>query len=174
MCWKHLVFPDINPSDMGRQIPIRLLMECTSLVKLVVDRSSGCATTLALPKHCSEKALEYAAKIKWKNLEVLPIRRSNNMAEIIPHISLHCKNFAQLIAPGLVTFVPNIRYLFLKVSGIDRENLVILQGCKELVSLDIRDCIGFEDDDAERLQLALHIPAFMCEGSGILILPLTD
>lgn len=97
------------------------------------------------------------------------------MAKIIPHISLHCKNFPQLIAPGLVNFVPNIRYLFLKVSGIDRENLVmILQGCKELASLDVRDCIGFEDDDAERLQLALHIPAFMCEGSGILILPLTD
>ncbi|RVW83655.1 hypothetical protein CK203_039285 [Vitis vinifera] len=156
-------------------------MECTSLIKLAVDRGSGYDTTLALPKHCSEKAREYAAKIcqkktnKWKNLEVLPIKWSYNMAEIIPHISLHCKNFPQLIAPGLVNFVPNIRYLFLKVSGIDRENLVmILQGCKELASLDVRDCIGFEDDDAERLQLALHIPAFMCEGSGILILPLTD
>ncbi|KAL6315253.1 hypothetical protein AAG906_000332 [Vitis piasezkii] len=211
MCWQHLVFPDINPSDMGRQIPVRLLIQSTSVVKLVVNRSSGCATTLALPKHCSEKALEYAAKkcpalkilvlhdfmphessilipkliSKWKNLEVLSLRWSYNMADIIPQIGFHCKKFVQLNAPNsiigkdessaMVTFVPNIRHLFLKGSGIKQENLVIiLQGCKELVSLDVSDCIGFKDDDAEILQLASHIPAFVCEGSRILIPQLTD
>lgn len=41
---------------------------------------------------------------------------------------------------------------------------MILQGCKQLVHLDVRECSGFHADDAKILRLASHIPAFMCEG----------
>ena len=43
--------------------------------------------------------------------------------------------------------------------------MMIILGCKELASLDARDCTGFKADDAGILQLASHIPAFKCEGS---------
>ena len=31
----------------------------------------------------------------------------------------------------------------------------------------MRDCFLFEESDAETLELASHIPSFMCEGSSI-------
>ncbi|CBI16984.3 unnamed protein product, partial [Vitis vinifera] len=147
-----------------------LRSKCPALKILVLHDFMPHESSILIPKLIS----------KWKNLEVLSLRWSYNMADIIPQIGFHCKKFVQLNAPNsiigkdessaMVTFVPNIRHLFLKGSGIKQENLVIiLQGCKELVSLDVSDCIGFKDDDAEILQLASHIPAFVCEGSRILI-----
>ena len=159
------------------ELMIRIVkfFRCPALKILVLHDFMPHESSILIPKLIS----------KWKNLEVLSLRWSYNMADIIPQIGFHCKKFVQLNAPNsiigkdessaMVTFVPNIRHLFLKGSGIKQENLVIiLQGCKELVSLDVSDCIGFKDDDAEILQLASHIPAFVCEGSRILIPQLTD
>lgn len=113
---------------------------------------------------------------KWKNLEMMSLGSRHNMEEILVQISLHCNNFIMLFAPhiyvgkdeatAIVTSLPNLKYLVLKGSTIEWENLVmVLQGCKKLLGLDVRKCIGFEEDDAEILALASHIPTFMCEGS---------
>lgn len=113
---------------------------------------------------------------KWKNLEMLSLGSRHNMEEILAQISLHCNNFIMLFAPqiyvgkdeatAIVTSLPNLKYLVLKGSTIEWENLVmVLQGCKKLLRLDVRKCIGFEENDAEILALASHIPTFMCEGS---------
>uniref|UniRef100_F6I3L5 F-box/LRR-repeat protein n=1 Tax=Vitis vinifera TaxID=29760 RepID=F6I3L5_VITVI len=113
---------------------------------------------------------------KWKNLEMLSLGSRHNMEEILAQISLHCNNFIMLFAPqiyvgkdeatAIVTSLPNLKYLVLKGSTIEWENLVmVLQGCKKLLRLDVRKCIGFEKNDAEILALASHIPTFMCKGS---------
>ena len=110
---------------------------------------------------------------KWKNLELLKIERPciHNMEKILKEISLHCKNFCHLEidnipiihneeASAIVTFLPNIRYLHLRHGIIDQKNLkIILQGCKKLVHLDVRDSLSFECDD-QILELASHITNF--------------
>ena len=42
---------------------------------------------------------------------------------------------------------------------------MILQRCKELVKLDVRDCFLFDESDGVILELASHIPSFSCQGS---------
>lgn len=113
---------------------------------------------------------------KWENLQMLFIESPDNMEEILAQISLHCKKFIKLSAPGIhvgkdqaiaiVTSLPNLQHLVLRGSTIEQEYLVmILKGCRELKALDVRNCIGFDEDEAEILDLASHIPTFMCKGS---------
>ncbi|KAL6315388.1 hypothetical protein AAG906_000498 [Vitis piasezkii] len=101
-----------------------------------------------------------------------------HMKSVLPQIGLHCNNFIWLSAPYtyigkdealvMVASLPKLKYLDLHGATFEKEALVmILQGCKQLVHLDIRDCWGFRGDDAEILELASHIPSFMCEGSSI-------
>lgn len=51
--------------------------------------------------------------------------------------------------------------------------MVILQGCKELVRLGFRECVGFEVDD-EILKLASHIRTFEYECSRAKSVPPDD
>ena len=101
------------------------------------------------------------------------------MKSVLPQIGLHCNNFIWLSAPragirkyvasAIVASLPRLEYLDIPYTFFEREALVIiLQGCKKLVYLDVRKCFGFCDDDAEILELASHIPVFMCEGSRII------
>ena len=114
---------------------------------------------------------------KWKNLELLGLGRLSNMEKVFEEINCHCKNFCWLCgfgadierdtASSIVTFFPNIKYLSMRKANIDRESLeMILQGCKELVLLDARDCVGYECDD-QLLKLASHISSFQHEGSRL-------
>nr|XP_023894747.1 F-box/LRR-repeat protein At3g48880-like [Quercus suber] len=114
---------------------------------------------------------------KWKNLEQLRLGSLSNMEKVFEEINCHCKNFYWLCASGanierdtasaIVTFLPNIKYLYMRNANIDRESLeMILQGCKELVLLDARDCVGYECDD-QLLKLASHISNFQHEGSSL-------
>ncbi|KAF3954072.1 hypothetical protein CMV_020537 [Castanea mollissima] len=114
---------------------------------------------------------------KWKNLELLRLDSLSNMAKVFEEINCHCKNFHCLYACGayiredtasaIVTFLPNIKYLHMRNANIDRESLeMILQGCKKLVLLDARDCVGYECDD-QLLKLASHISNFQHEGSSL-------
>ena len=100
------------------------------------------------------------------------------LKEIMPEIGLHCNNFIWLSAPytyigkdeasALVSSLSELKYLDLHGGDFEKEALVmILQGCKQLVHLDISKSFGFDDDDAEILELASHIPSFKCEGSII-------
>ena len=97
------------------------------------------------------------------------------MEEILAQISIHCKNFAGFFAfhadikkdeaTSIVTSVPNIEYLGLRYSNIDRESLLmILKGCKKLVYFDVRNCKGIDLGDDEILKLASHIKTFEDEG----------
>ena len=112
---------------------------------------------------------------KWKNLEQLRLNSLSKMGKVFEEINCHCKNFHCLYAFGayigkdtasaIVTFLPNMKYLHIKNANIDRGSLeMILQGCKELVLLDARDCVGYECDD-QLLKLASHISNFQHEGS---------
>ncbi|XP_059590805.1 putative F-box/LRR-repeat protein 23 isoform X2 [Vitis vinifera] len=120
---------------------------------------------------------------KWKSLELMRLGKFHvglfHMKSVLPQIGLHCNNFIWLSAPhasiekdeasAIVASLPRLKYLDLHYSFFEKEALVmILQGCKKLVHLDVRKCFGFCDDDAEILELASHIPVFMCEGSGII------
>lgn len=115
---------------------------------------------------------------KWRNLEQLRLERPSNLEEILHQISCHCKNFFGLSVidsevweneVSAIVSLPNIKYLILRGTFIERKSLVmILQGCNKLELLDIRDCIGFEGDD-ELLNLASHINAFKLGGSTLSI-----
>ncbi|KAG5554037.1 hypothetical protein RHGRI_011791 [Rhododendron griersonianum] len=62
----------------------------------------------------------------------------------------------------------DVQYLDLSSSEIERENLVIiLEGCKQLFHLDVRDCKGFDEGDEEILKLASHNATFKDEGSSL-------
>ncbi|KAM7485779.1 hypothetical protein LguiA_001788 [Lonicera macranthoides] len=113
---------------------------------------------------------------KLKNLETLMLQFSLDLEEIIAQISLHCKNFIELSvtnakissdeAIAIATLLPNIKGLDLRRCKLERSDLVIiLNGCKKLEHMDVCNCIGFESDDEEILNLASHITTFKCEGS---------
>ena len=99
----------------------------------------------------------FVAKVlsKCKNLETLDFGRGMHVDKTI--------------ASAIATSLPKLKYLVLKEAKFyKREYLVmILQGCKEIVHMDVRNCIGFYYFDTEILNLASHIPVFMCEGCSI-------
>ncbi|XP_020409394.1 putative F-box/LRR-repeat protein 23 [Prunus persica] len=113
---------------------------------------------------------------KWKRLEWLTLGSSYDLVKILSQISIHCKDFWGLRvsnsnifndeAIAIVNFLPKIKHLILRDAHIDRDALMkLLQGCTELQVLDVRDCIGFSEDDGEILKLASHITNFSCKGS---------
>ncbi|ONI26248.1 hypothetical protein PRUPE_1G012600 [Prunus persica] len=114
---------------------------------------------------------------KYKTAEeVVSLGSSLNLVIILALIKTHCKNFYGLDlsmtllrereALAIVKLVPNIKCLNLKGANVSRDSLVtLLRGCKDLVVLDSRDCIGFDENDDEILKFASHINKFMCRGS---------
>ncbi|KAJ6426113.1 hypothetical protein OIU84_026656 [Salix udensis] len=115
---------------------------------------------------------------KWEHLENLWLESSDCLVYIITEIALACSKFSGLSvssatigeeqASAIVTYLPNIKSLILRGARMDLKNLVIiLQGCKNLVHLDVRDCRGFISGDERVLELASNIKTFMCEGSMV-------
>ena len=101
---------------------------------------------------------------RWKNLEMLKLGKYH-LKEIIPQIGLHYNNLIWLSSPytylgkeeasSMVSSLSELKYLDLHGGDFEKEALVmILQGCKQLVHLDISKSFGFNDDDAEILELA--------------------
>ncbi|KAF3955044.1 hypothetical protein CMV_019692 [Castanea mollissima] len=154
-----VMLPTSCPDEVFRY----LADKCPALKALYLPSVMGINRSFVLPEVIS----------KWKNLELLKIGRPciHNMERILEEISLHCKNFCHLEidnipiiqaeeASAIVTFLPNIRYLHLRHGVIDQKSLkIILQGCKKLVHLDVRDSLLFECDD-QLLELASHIANF--------------
>ncbi|KAF5936619.1 hypothetical protein HYC85_024125 [Camellia sinensis] len=106
---------------------------------------------LELPADIDHDVVSKVPKLtsNWKCLEFLRFGTTFKMKEILAQISIHCKNFAGFSvshadikkdeATSIVTSVPNIEYLGLRNSNIDRESLLmILKGCKKLVYFDVR------------------------------------
>nr|CAN65996.1 hypothetical protein VITISV_007693 [Vitis vinifera] len=171
-CWGHLIFPEyIKPDDIWEEdSPDRGFAERCPILKVLDVGLYNSSIKHIIPKFVS----------KWKSLERMRIGKFHvkSVLRLLPQIGLHCNNFIWLSAPysyirkdealGIVASLPKLKYLDLHGADFEKEAVVmILQGCKQLVHLDIRDCRGFRGDDAEILELASHIPSFMCEGSSI-------
>ncbi|KAK6914301.1 hypothetical protein RJ641_021622 [Dillenia turbinata] len=150
---------------------------CTEEALVFVANECPALRSLALPSALLLKQSALIPKLicKWKNLEVLRLEGILDMSSILPEISHHCNNFVELSAVGafvgkgqasaIVTFLPNIKRLVLRKAAIEHDCLkTILEGCNELVLLDVRDCIGFKETD-EILNLAAHVEVFISEGS---------
>ena len=114
--------------------------------------------------------------VKWKNLEFLSLGDSSSTIQILEHICSNLPNLSGLsitdgyidheTALAIVSLAPKLKYLVLEGAELDKENLVlILQGCKQLVKLDVRNCIGFDADDEDISKLASGIKNFLCAGS---------
>ncbi|XP_004308782.1 PREDICTED: F-box protein FBW2-like [Fragaria vesca subsp. vesca] len=185
-CWKRLIFPNtIDPWSsevasndrwdyhdetessrfeyftrrFAREFGLEWrLFSVPKFINNVINRSKGEAQYLKLPGICSG----YTFAIR----------------KILTHINKNCSKFCGLhlsdtsideddtITSAIIEFVPIVKFLCLSKSRICRNDLVkILKGCKELEVLDVRECIGFDEGDEKILELACHIPKFMCAGS---------
>ncbi|XP_011008558.1 PREDICTED: putative F-box/LRR-repeat protein 23 isoform X2 [Populus euphratica] len=153
---------------------------CTEEVAKYVADECPALITLSLPYDSirCESSIVPSLIGKWEHLENLWLGSSENLVNIITQISLACNKFSGLRissaiiqeeeASAIVTNLPNIKFLLLRGARIYFENLVIiLQGCKNLVHLDVRDCLGFDSDDEAVLELASNIKTFNCEGSTL-------
>ncbi|KAM5560695.1 hypothetical protein ABKV19_021721 [Rosa sericea] len=99
--------------------------------------------------------------------------RNTNLYETLVQISIHCKDIRSLHvcdtivaeeASTIVTMLPNLVYLTLEHSRIERDSLVmLLRGCKKLWCFKVWNCEGFEEDDEEMQNLASHISEFRCK-----------
>ncbi|KAF9601056.1 hypothetical protein IFM89_015982 [Coptis chinensis] len=164
------------------------------MVKVAISRSCGMATKLVVPFCFMEDWVEdflmsrsfhqgdEKAFMKLfsmlRSLEVLVLGPFDGYFwAILVGISHHCKNFLALSTNGyiyeeeasaIVELLPSIKYLKLRGSRISHNSLmVILDGCKELVLLDVSDCTGFDAGDEEILNLASRIKIFISEGSSV-------
>ncbi|KAL6211755.1 hypothetical protein ACLB2K_016978 [Fragaria x ananassa] len=95
---------------------------------------------------------------------------------VLEHVKEKCKSFCGLNvcdddirkngALAIVKFVPNIKYLWLRRARIGKQGLItLLQGCKDLELLNVRESCGFDEEDEEIAKLSTSILKFMCERS---------
>ncbi|KAM5560697.1 hypothetical protein ABKV19_021722 [Rosa sericea] len=96
---------------------------------------------------------------------------NKNLHEILVQVGIHCKRLralhifdvcvGQAEAEAIVTGVPNLVFLTLGSSRIERNTLVtLLQGCKKLCCFNVWNCEGFVVDAEEMQELGSHIREF--------------
>ncbi|XP_043705134.1 putative F-box/LRR-repeat protein 22 [Telopea speciosissima] len=181
-CWKILRFPPSLCEDedswwyddgfIGRFMDEYRIQNfsVTGFVKLVVRRSHNSAVAVILPTDCTSEVLELISNqcpsLKYLGFpyDLLSVHHGKLIQELIK-----ISNFVgDKEASAIANILPNIKYLRLKETSLPRESLkIILQGCRELVLLDARNCIGFEAEDDEILKMASHIKTFMFQGSTL-------
>lgn len=114
---------------------------------------------------------------KWKELEVLEMdSKPSNLPAVVKQIGKSCSNFHGLKLRGsiekedvaaIVGHLPNLRRLDLSTCRLGREEVIaILEGCRDLESLKVRDCVGFEADEEVRRR-GSWIKVFEHEGSMV-------
>ncbi|KAG0464781.1 hypothetical protein HPP92_018945 [Vanilla planifolia] len=112
---------------------------------------------------------------KWKDLEELELEsKPSNFLELAENISMHCKNFCRLMvsssireedAIAVARYLPKLKILELRRSYLRKEELlIILNGCRELERLSLKDCIGFDGNEREILAKVSQIKEFKSEG----------
>ncbi|XP_020580464.1 F-box/LRR-repeat protein At3g48880-like [Phalaenopsis equestris] len=133
---------------------------------------------LILPRVESEDEEQLLKAIsKWKELEVLEMEsKPSILAEMVKQIGIHCNKFKGLKLRGsikkedaaaIVGCLPNLEWLDLSSCRLGRgELLAIVDGCRHLKRLSVRDCTGFEVDE-EVKKRASGIELFEHEGSTI-------
>ncbi|XP_061992359.1 F-box/LRR-repeat protein At3g48880-like [Rosa rugosa] len=164
----------------GKAIYLRL-SPCASedVLKNAADECPA-LKLLSLPSRLVNRNASIIQEIigKWTNLEYLVLGSSYNLENFLGQISIHCKNLCLLSvanadigkdeAMAIVNLLPKLKQLILKKANIDRDDLVtLLQGCNELVLLDVSNCIGFDEEDEEIAKLASHIANFSSQGSTL-------
>ncbi|CAL9196233.1 unnamed protein product [Musa hybrid cultivar] len=111
---------------------------------------------------------------RWKELETLEMEsKPSSFLEMVRQISINCGSFSGLRMWGsikkddvsaVVDCLPRIKHLSLSKSYLPNEQLVeIISGCRELETLRVNSCIGFEVDE-EIVRRASGIKTFEHEG----------
>ena len=117
-----------------------------------------------------EKELFFRLIANRKDLEYLYFREIQSYTQtILSVIRNHCKNFKGLKKTGfmgdeealaIVNNLPRLRHLTVTSASMSRENFnLILERCRELEELTVKDCCGFEVDE-EILKMCSHINKF--------------
>lgn len=115
---------------------------------------------------------------KWKDLERLEMgTKPSTFSTMVSEISRNCGNFTALRVSGsikkedawaVVNSLPELKHLELSKSYLTKaELMVIMNGCRKLERLSVRNCLGFEADE-EVLRTGSGIKAFEHEGSKLL------
>ncbi|XP_042507804.1 F-box/LRR-repeat protein At3g48880-like [Macadamia integrifolia] len=160
-------------------VTILLPAHCTSEALELVSNECPALKFLGMPFDLVQAHGELIPTLvsKWKDLQQLHLGSTRVcFKEILTEISSNCENFNGLSVSGYVgneeasaitNLLPKIKYLWLRRNTtVPRESLqMILEGCKDLVLLDARNCFGFQAEDEEILKMASHIKTFMVEGS---------
>ncbi|KAK8952703.1 F-box protein SKIP1 [Platanthera guangdongensis] len=133
---------------------------------------------LSLSRIKSEDETQFLQSIaKWKDLEVLEMdSKPSILPELVQQIGLNCSKFHGLKLRGsinkedaaaIVGNLPNLRWLDLSTCRLRREEVIaIVEGCRQLKRLNLRDCVGFEADEEVRRR-GSWIKVFEHEGSMI-------
>ncbi|KAJ0980446.1 hypothetical protein J5N97_008701 [Dioscorea zingiberensis] len=143
----------------------------------LVFSSKKCSSlkTLVLPRLEQEAENQLPELIKhWKDLEELEMEsKPSSFLELVAQISVHCDKFSGLKMFGhirmedswaLVNSLPKLKCLNLSKSCMSKEELmVMIEGLREMESLIVNECIGFQVDD-EVKRRSLSIQNFEYEG----------
>ncbi|KAK1378111.1 F-box domain-containing protein [Heracleum sosnowskyi] len=193
LCWEKLDFRAIDSESKLSQlmkivanhsercaISHVLVHFCTT--KDLIQLSEACPALKTLELHTFLDCVPLnvvvpSFKGRWKNLEFISIDDSgDSIVELIELVCIHSTSFTGLRIGGgdiydyaaykIVSLLPKLKYLAINHAILEKKNLLlILQGCRELVFLDVRNCIGFQEDDEEILKLSSVIKSFRCDGS---------
>lgn len=143
--------------------------------------STGCPKlkVLGMDSLRSDSELHLARLIgKWKELEQLEMETGpSSISDLAAAISLGCRNFRGLSMSGEVKMedalaiadcLPKLKKLNLSRSYLPkRELLAIMDGCRELETLSVKHCVGFNADDEEVLGRACGTVKLEREGSKL-------
>lgn len=115
---------------------------------------------------------------RWRDLEQLEMEtKPSSFLEMIAVIGRNCGRFGRLKVRGLigkedakaiVDCLPDLNHLELSKSYLTKEELVVIvNGCRKLERLTVKDCLGLQVDD-EVVRSASRIKCFEHEGSKLL------
>ncbi|CAL9758367.1 unnamed protein product [Musa acuminata subsp. burmannicoides] len=115
---------------------------------------------------------------RWRDLEQLEMEtKPSSFLEMIAVIGRNCSRFGRLKVRGLigkedakaiVDRLPDLNHLELSKSYLTKEELVVIvNGCRKLERLTVKDCLGLQVDD-EVVRSASRIKCFEHEGSKLL------
>ncbi|XP_050386507.1 F-box protein FBW2-like [Argentina anserina] len=184
-CWQPLIVPDdvpgtdsfdINGTDDLSSYDVQ---EEESRFQYFVRKRFAIEFQLDLRGFSTARFFKFLIDRSMGNVMFLKLPTGSYALEVVlEHVKKKCKSFCGLnvcdadigkkAALTIVKFVPKIKCLWLRRARIGRQGLVtLLQGCKGLELLDVRDCSGFDEGDEEIAKLAASIPKFMSEGSRV-------
>ncbi|CAL9208002.1 unnamed protein product [Musa hybrid cultivar] len=114
----------------------------------------------------------------WRNLEELELEsKPSSFLALVARIGHDCRRFTRLRVSGLITpedacvmvnCLPELKCLDLSKSYLTKTELgVIVNGCKSLERLAVKDCLGFEADE-EVVSMASNLKVFDHQGSKLL------